>query len=183
MKLKFAALLALVTWLCVVAWVGAMIVAKPAAHFAQGNDDTSMVVADLQIALTRNQNAATALAGLRRGGIDDETVRIIAEARPAKSEVGVGGSGDPAAILATSASVGTIADDIPREYTVAMIVSGDLTRTALIDGVYARTGDKLRDGARVHRIEQNAVIIDDANGRHTVKVRTPRFRRTAGARN
>lgn len=167
MKLKYSASIALALWLCVVAWVSAMIVAKPSVARAYSDSDDSVAIAQLQLGINHNRQMLAAVDALQAIGSGDP--RGLAVAPGADTPA----AGDPAA-----------ADGMPfaQSHRLTLILSGDNGRRAVIDGQLARTGMELADGSRVRAITRDSVLIEDPLGqRLTLRMPAP-FIATGGAR-
>ncbi len=152
MKLKYSASLALVAWLCVAAWVIAMIVAKPsvAGRYAQADD--SVAIAQLQSAINHNQTMLRALEALSKATDPGFTGPVIAVAAAP-------GSG--------SSSGATTSDPVDAGSgggRVSMIIATDRGRGAVIDGLMVRVGALLGDGSRVRGIGPDWVRLEGARG-------------------
>lgn len=159
MKRKYLASFALALWLCVVAWVSAMIVAKPSVGQAYSDEDGSAAIAQLQLNINKNQQTLAALDAL--GGIDDlhSAGLAVSPAPPASTEV------NPATGEATAAVV-------PHQLT--LILSADNGRRAVVDGQLVRPGTRLADGSRIRGIGRDHVLLEDNTGeRLTLRIPAP----------
>lgn len=151
MKLKYSASLALVAWLCVAAWVIAMIVAKPSVAGRYAQDDDSAAIAQLQAGINHNQTMLTALDALSNSTDIGFTGAVIASA-PAQLPGANGASTN-----------GTIDAGITGN-RVSLIISTDRGRRAVVDGLMVRIGTQLADGSRVRGIGHDWVRLEDAAG-------------------
>lgn len=146
MKLKHSALLALTLWLGVVAWVSAMIVAKPsvASRYASGGDSAAMAQLQLQLEHNRQLLAALdALAGSRSGALAGPVV-----------------SPEPAPVAGADNATG---EGIASSRVSVIIASGRVRR-AVVDGELVRAGMVLADGSRVHAIGRDWVRLVGPTG-------------------
>lgn len=150
MKLKYSASLALVAWLCVAAWVIAMIVAKPSVAGRYAQDDDSAAIAQLQAGINHNQTMLTALDALSNATDSGFTGALIA---PAPAQL-------PGSTNGTTSN-GDVAGTGNR---VSLILSTDRGRRAVVDGLMVRVGTRLADGSRVHGIGHDWVRLEDAGG-------------------
>ncbi|HUH90208.1 MAG TPA: hypothetical protein VLZ76_06080 [Lysobacter sp.] len=152
MKLKYSASLALVAWLCVAAWVIAMIVAKPSVAGRYAEDDDSGAIAQLQVSINHNQTMLTALDALSNTTGPAFAGTVIA---PAPTELPGSSNG--------TASNGAV-DAGNAGNRVSLIISTDRGRRAVVDGLMVRVGTRLADGSRVHGIGHDWVRLEDAGG-------------------
>jgi hypothetical protein len=154
-KLKYSASLAIALWLCVVAWVGAMIASKPRVGAGYDDGDSSASIAQLQQDLRRNQVALAALdtlAGNRGTGLSGPLVAPAPQPPP-----GADGSviGDPNLVA-------------PAPHRLSMILWTDGHRRAVIDGETVRVGTRLADGSRVRAIGRDRVQLENQAGERVV---------------
>lgn len=163
MKLKHSAVLALVLWLGVVAWVGAMIVAKPTVFGRYGADSDAASAAALQQQVVHNdemRRALSRMAALRRGTMTEVAVAPAPSAAEAEA-------------LALAASGAAPVRTAPA-HVLSLIVSSDRLQQAVIDGELVARGAQLEDGLRVRAIGTNWVRLQDAKGRtQTLTLRSP----------
>ncbi len=57
---------------------------------------------------------------------------------------------------------------LPPERKLTLIFTSGQAKSAMIDGVYVRVGDRLPDGGKVIAIRSDAVVLVDAYGRHVL---------------
>ncbi|MGH8084313.1 MAG: hypothetical protein ACREPV_03450 [Lysobacter sp.] len=149
MKLKYSASLALALWLCVVAWVSAMIVAKPsvAGNFSSG--DESGEIAQLQRSINHNTAMLAALDAL--DSAPDHVVHgpLVAP--------------DPAPLAGSDGEV-VAAEGVSFGNRLTLIISTEHSRRAILDGQLVRPGTRLGDGSRVRSIGQDWLRIESASG-------------------
>lgn len=157
MKLKHSATFALALWMGVVAWVGAMVVAKPTAFSGQQADQDGAVAAQLQQQVAHGARLQQALSELARPRRLSTGATIIAAA---PQNAGVDGTDTAGMAIGTR--------------TVTLIMAVDRARRALIDGEWVQRGSRLPDGSRVLAIGTDRVRIEDADGQPQVlKMRPP----------
>lgn len=167
MKLKYSASLALALWLGVVAWVSAMIVAKPSVQRAYADGDDSAAIAQLQLDINRNRQMLAALDALRTDAAtaDGLAVAPAPAALPGAGTIATGEPGLPA-----------------QGHRVSMILSTERGRRAVVDGQLARPGTRLADGSRVRAITADRVLLEDPAGqRLTLRMPAPFSDGAAGA--
>lgn len=166
MKLKYSASIALALWLGVVAWVSALIVAKPTVGQSYPEGSDSAATAQLQLSINHNQQ----LLGLldRLGGSDPY------------------GAADLAVAVAADAPADTASTDgataaVPTVHRLSLILSSDRGRRAVIDGQWASPGGRLEDGSRVRAIGPHHVLLDSPAGER-IELRMPMPFASAGHR-
>lgn len=160
MKLKYSAAVALLLWLGVVAWVSAMIVAKPSVRRAFGNDSDSAQIAQLQVELGKNRNLLAMLDKLLAGTTDVDAAPVIAT---------------PTAGATTNLDPdGNSADVAPVVHVLSLILTSDKGRRAQVDGQWASLGQRLEDGSRLRQIGAAHVVLEDPAGqRITLRMPAP----------
>lgn len=158
MKRKYSGSLALALWLCVVAWVGAMIVAKPGVERTYVDGDESAAIAQLQLDIDHNHRLLAAVDALR--AVDLPAGRGLAVA---PTPAAPAGSSDAWTGTGPNAS----------GHRVSLILSTDNGRRAVVDGQLARQGTRLADGSLVRAIRSDRVLLEDADGQRLV-LRIPR---------
>lgn len=159
MKLKYSASLALALWLCVVAWVSAMIVAKPTVQRNYVDDDGSAAIAQLQNNINNNRRVLAKLEELRAvDGLRGQGLAVAsAPAEASGASPDSGRSGAPVS-----------------GHRLSMIVSTGKGRRALVDGQLAAPGTRLADGSLLRAIGDDYVRIEDRNGQtRTVRMPAP----------
>lgn len=149
MKLKYSASLALALWLCVVAWVSAMIVAKPTVVGNFANGDESGEIAQLQRSINHNNAMLTALDALGGAPSDARRGPVVAP--------------DPAPLPGSDGEIVT-ADGVPVSKRLSLIISTEHSRRAVLDGRLVRPGTRLDDGSRVRSIGLDWLRIEDDAG-------------------
>lgn len=149
MKVKYSASLALVLWLGVVAWVSAMIVAKPSVIRSFPDEDDSAAIAQLQITLNQNRSMLAAIDAL--DAVQADSLRGLAVA-PGNDKPG------------SAARAGEGAEEATPDHQLTLIVSEGRRRRAIIDGQLAGTGSRLADGSHVRAIGKDHVVIEDVLG-------------------
>lgn len=149
MKLKYSASLALALWLCVVAWVSAMIVAKPSVANNFANGDESGQIAQLQRSLNHNNAMLAALDALDSAPSDTRLGPVVAP--------------DPAPLPGSNGEV-VAGNGVPVGNRLSLIISTERSRRAILDGQVVRPGTRLDNGARVSSIGQDWLRIEDAAG-------------------
>lgn len=158
MKLKHSAIVALALWLCVVAWVSAMVVAKPTAFSGYSADEDSAVAAQLQQNINHNRDMQAALVALANTGGSLRSTPVVApdsETVPGLDGLAAGEAG-------------------PGGHVVTMVISTDRARRAVVDGQLVRRGSRLRNGSLVSAIGADWVRVEDIAGRSaTVHVQGP----------
>lgn len=157
MKLRYSATIALALWLGVVAWVSAMIVAKPSVRPAYNDGDGSAAIVQLQLSLTHNQRLLDSLDELDGTHPYAAVELAVAPAPEDPVEDGVTQTGSPAAGAPPSLS---------------LILSSDRGRRAVVDGEWTSPGSLLADGSRVRAIGAHHVLIQRQNG-ETLELRMP----------
>lgn len=149
MKLKYSASLALALWLCVVAWVSAMIVAKPsvANNFADGNESGEIV--QLQRSINHNTAMLTALD--------------LLDSAPDHAVAGPLVAPDPSPVAGSNGEIAA-GTAVPIGNRLSLIISTERSRRAILDGRVVRDGTKLDNGSRVRSIGADWLRIEDAAG-------------------
>jgi hypothetical protein len=142
-------MIALALWLCVVAWVGAMIASKPTAHRGYAEDEDSAAMAQLQQGLRHNQDMKSAVAALSRQRGSLVAAPVVA---PSPAPM-VGNDG------MTPLDGGAVAGR-----ALSLIISTEGSRRAVIDGQLVRAGSRLDDGSTVRGISASTVRIEDLAG-------------------
>lgn len=166
MKLKYSASLALALWLCVVAWVSALIVAKPSVERAYANGDGSAAIAQLQLNIRHNRQMLSALDELR--AIEDDGRRGLAVTPAPLDQAGQEVAGELPGVSLSG-------------HRLSMILSTENGRRAVIDGQLARPGTRLADGSRVRGIGVDHVRLEDRAGQPLVLRMPAPFTATATA--
>ncbi|MGY0558944.1 MULTISPECIES: hypothetical protein [unclassified Lysobacter] len=149
MKLKYSASLALALWLCVVAWVSAMIVAKPsvANNFADGNESGEIV--QLQRSINHNTAMLTALD--------------LLDSAPDHAVAGPLVAPDPEPVAGSNGEIAA-GTAVPIGNRLSLIISTERSRRAILDGRVVRDGTKLDDGSHVRSIGADWLRIENAAG-------------------
>lgn len=156
MKLKYSASLALTLWLGVVAWVSAMIVAKPSVTRAYADGDDSATIAQLQLDISHNRQLLASLDALAAHGSSAAGPAVApGSATMASVDPATGGTGPAAA-----------------PHTLSLILSSDRGRRALVDGQWASIGNRLADGSQVRAIGAAHVLLEDPTGQR-IELRMP----------
>ena len=149
MKIKYSAMAALALWLCVVAWVSAMIVAKPTVFSGYSAEDDSAFVAQLQQNINHNLQLHAALVDLAETRGWNRSGPVVT----------------PDSTVLPGPAGSLIEADVVVSHAVSMIISTDHSRRALVDGQLVRRGSRLRDGSKVSEIGKDWVRLMDATGR------------------
>ena len=130
MKRKYSAALALLLWLGVVAWVSAMIVAKPSVRRAFGDDSDSAQIAQLQLELGKNRGLLAMLDQLLSGGIEADAGPLLATPKAG-------------AMASTDNPEASSELEAPVVHSLSLIVTSDRGRRAQVDGQWASLGQRL----------------------------------------
>lgn len=151
MRTKQYALVALMAWSGLIAWVAYMYLTQPSIRPYVAHETTATLPPQLQTSIARIEQSMQALANLRQ--IDTRPrsptqQAIIALPRPGTS---AGGNYDKASGKAV-------------EVVVSLIVSGRQGRRAVIDGHYVQAGDTLKDGTVIASINLDSVELHDPLG-------------------
>lgn len=157
MKLKYSASLALALWLGVVAWVSAMIVAKPSVTRAYADGDDSATIAQLQLDINRNRQLLASLDALASSNGYGGDGPVVAPGSAATASIDPA-TGEPGATVVS--------------HTLSLILSSDRGRRALVDGQWASPGSRLADGSRVRAIGASHVLLEDPAGQR-LELRMP----------
>ncbi|TWI06228.1 hypothetical protein IP90_00493 [Luteimonas cucumeris] len=150
MKRKYSASLALALWLCVVAWVSAMIVAKPSVGRHSPDEDEAAAIAQLQLNINHDRQLLAALDALEATGNAIPVDLAVAAPAPESTSLAMTTSADGEPVVAAR--------------RLSLILSTDRGHRAVIDEQLVRVGTRLADGSRVHRIGRDRVEIEDAAG-------------------
>ena len=156
MKMKYFAAVALLLWLGVTGWLASMVIVKPAVlRVGHGVGETEAMT-QLRLSISRNKQLQQSLES-------SDSYTGSAAAGP------VVAIPDPTAVAQRDTP-----EDLPPPPSLAMVLTADGQRSAVVNGEHVRAGQRLLSGARVRAIGPDWVRVDDpVHGVQTLVVPGP----------